>query len=85
MMVCKDRSRACDGMLNSSFNDDDWTVRAAAVHIVATKNLVAMKPKIAGLITDKKDKVRLLAAAGFLRMETNQPAKAPVRHMVKKG
>ena len=85
LMVCKERSKACDGMLNSSFDDDDWTVRAATVHIVATKNIAAMKPKIARLITDKKDKVRLLAAAGFLRMETNWPVKAPVRQTVKKG
>jgi HEAT repeat protein len=71
LMVCKARNKTCDRLLSSSFTDDDWTVRAAAVHIIATNDLVAMKPRIAALITDKKDKVRLRAAAGYLRMEAN--------------
>ncbi len=85
LMVCTDKNKACDGILQSSFGDDDWTVRAAAIHVVTTRNLVAMKPKIAGLITDKKDKVRLRAAAGYLRMEAKQPVGRPVRPLVKKG
>jgi hypothetical protein len=69
-------------MLASSFYDEDWTVRAAAVYVVTTGNLTVMKPKIADLIADKKIKVRLRAAAGYLRMETNRPAKTqPIRKL----
>lgn len=85
MMVCTERGKACDGMLAISFHDDDWTVRAAAVHIATTKNMVSLRPQVADLIADKKDKVRLRAAAGYLRMETNRAVKAPVRPLVKKN
>lgn len=80
LTVCTIKSKTCDDMLSSAFEDEDWTVRAAAVHIVAAKNIGAMKPNLAELIGDKKNKVRLRAAAGYLRMESNQPAKAqPLR------
>jgi HEAT repeat protein len=85
MMVCKARNKTCDRLLSSSFSDEDWTVRAAAVHIVTTNNLSAMKPEIAALITDKKDKVRLRAAAGYLRMETSGQGKTAVRPLLKKS
>lgn len=79
MMVCNERTKTCDELLASSFTDEDWTVRAAAIHIVTTKNLSLLKPKVAVLIGDKKEKVSLRAAAGYLRMETNRPVRAAVR------
>ena len=85
LMVCTEKGKACDRMLDSSLHDDDWTVRAAAIHLVATKNVAAMKPAIAELFTDKKEKVRLRAAAAYLRMEKNSPAKTPIRPLVKKN
>jgi len=83
LMACTSRNKTCDEMLASSFTDEDWTVRAAAVHVVSTRNLQAMKPKIAELIADEKDKVRLRAAAGYLRLESNRPLKAPARPLNK--
>ena len=80
LAVCKTKNGTCDEMLSTAFDDDDWTVRAAAVHIVTTGNFTAMKPKIVNLIADKKIKVRLTAAAGYLRMAANRPVKpSPVR------
>jgi len=72
LTVCKTRNRTCDEMLTEAFDDEDWAVRAAAIHIVTTGNLTSMKPKVAALIADKKNKVRLRAAAGYLRMEDNR-------------
>ncbi len=72
LTVCKTKSRTCDEMLAVAFDDDDWAVRAAAIHVATTGNLTSMKPKIAGLIADKKNKVRLRAAAGYLRMDDNR-------------
>ena len=69
LMVCTEKGKACDGLMASAFHDEDWTVRAAAVHIAATKGMTGLRPQMAALITDRKDKVRLRAAAGFLRME----------------
>jgi HEAT repeat protein len=75
LAVCKTRNSTCEEILPSSFDDDDWTVRAAAIHVVTTRNLTAMKPRIADLIADRKNKVRLRAAAGYLRMEANPSVK----------
>jgi HEAT repeat protein len=69
LTLCTTKNHACHEMLGTAFEDDDWTVRAAAVHIVTTGNWTGMKSNIAGLIQDRKDKVRLRAAAGYLRME----------------
>lgn len=85
LMICSGRSKACTEMLPSALKDDDWTVRAAAIHVVATKNLTAMKPNIAAAISDKKDKVRLRAAATYLRLESKRPLKAPAPPRVKKS
>jgi HEAT repeat protein len=86
LMVCREKNKACDAMLAPAFTDEDWTVRAAAVHVAATKAGPAWQSNVATLLTDKKDKVRLRAAAGFLRMEANKtPVKKPTRPSVKKG
>jgi HEAT repeats len=74
LTVCTRKSHTCSEMLGTAFDDDDWTVRAAAVHIVTTGNWRGMKSNIAGLIDDKKNKVRLRAAAGYLRMEEYRQA-----------
>jgi hypothetical protein len=74
LAVCKTRNSTCDKMLSLSFDDEDWPVRAAAVYIVATGNLTAMKQNVANSIADKKSKVRLRAAAGYLRMEAARSA-----------
>ena len=72
LLVCSENNKPCDEMLGTAFGDEDWTVRAAAVHLVATKNLTSMQSKLAELLEDKKDKVKLRAAAGYLRMEASR-------------
>lgn len=80
--VCTTKNKTCSEMLRTSFDDDDWTVRAAAIHIVATGNYHWLKPKVANLIADKKAKVRLRAAAAYLRIETNRsPKPMPLRKL----
>lgn len=76
LTVCATKSQTCNELLGTAFNDDDWTVRAAAIHVVTTGNWTGMKSNIAGLIQDKKNKVRLRAAAGYLRMEEYRPGKS---------
>ncbi|MFL6448957.1 MAG: HEAT repeat domain-containing protein [Bryobacteraceae bacterium] len=83
LTVCKTpKNRTCNEMLSIAFDDDDWTVRAAAIYIVTTGRLTAMKPEVANLIADRKSKVRLRAAAGYLRMESTRVAKPqPIRKL----
>ncbi len=73
MMVCTQKDKACEEMLGASFQDEDWTVRASGVQMVAMLKQQKKLPLVAGLLEDKKDKVRLRAAATVLRLE-NMPA-----------
>jgi len=72
LLVCEEKSKACDEMLAASYTDEDWSVRAAGVHLTATKRLTAALPKLTPLLSDKKDKVRLSAAATVLRLEAGK-------------
>lgn len=73
--VCGGKNPTCNQMLQSAFDDDDWTVRAAAIHIATAGNMIRLEPKVAGLIEDKKIKVRLRASAGYLRLQANRSAR----------
>jgi len=73
--VCGGRNALCYGMLPSAFDDDDWTVRAAAIHIATAGDIIRLQPKVANLIQDKKTKVRLRAAAGYLTLQASRSAK----------
>jgi HEAT repeat protein len=55
--------------LRNSLSDKNWSVRAAAVHAVALQNNVAMQNDLIPLLDDKKEAVRLRAAAAYLRLE----------------
>ncbi len=82
--VCGGKNATCNQMLQSAFDDDDWTVRAAAIHIVTAGNMIRLEPKVAGLIADKKTKVRLRAAAGCLRLQANRSARPSAPRPTKK-
>lgn len=73
LMVCTNKDKACEEMLGASFPDEDWTVRASGVQMVAMFNQRQKAGLVAQLLEDKKDKVRLRAAATVLRLE-NVPA-----------
>lgn len=75
LTVCSNQNATCNEMLESAFDDDDWSVRAAAIHVVTAGNLTRLEPKIGNLIEDKKSKVRLRAAAAYLRLEANRSAR----------
>jgi HEAT repeat protein len=75
LTVCTTNNPTCTEMMGTAFDDDDWAVRAAAIHVATTGNWTWKKSNIAALIQDKKTKVRLRAAAAYLRMEEYRPAK----------
>lgn len=49
--------------------DKDWSLRAAAVHVVATHPFPTLRPQLVPLLDDKKGPVRLRAAAAYLRLQ----------------
>jgi len=56
--------------LQDSLGDRDWSVRAAAVHAIALRNDPALESDLLPLLDDKKEAVRVRAAAGYLRLES---------------
>ena len=55
--------------LEDALSDKDWSVRAAAVHAIALRNDPALENHLLPLFDDKKEAVRVRAAAGYLRLE----------------
>jgi HEAT repeat protein len=55
--------------LQDALTDKDWSVRAAAVHAIALRNDPALENDLVSLFEDKKEAVRVRAAAGYLRLE----------------
>ena len=55
--------------LEDALSDKDWSVRAAAVHAIALRNNPALGMDLVPLMEDRKEAVRVRAAAGYLRLE----------------
>jgi HEAT repeat protein len=55
--------------LEDALTDKDWSVRAAAVHAIALRNNPALEMDLVPLMEDRKEAVRVRAAAGYLRLE----------------
>jgi HEAT repeat protein len=60
--------------LQDALADKDWSVRAAAVHAIALRNDPALESDLVPLLEDKKEAVRVRAAAGYLRLEAIKSA-----------
>ncbi|MFQ3589067.1 MAG: HEAT repeat domain-containing protein, partial [Chloracidobacterium sp.] len=63
-------------MLREALTDEDWTVRAAAVHALAMSDQTDVLGDLVPLFQDKKEAVRYRAAAAYLRLAV-EPAKPP--------
>jgi HEAT repeat protein len=70
LMLSTDRDPEVLVALNDALADKDWSVRAAAVHAIALRNDPASESSLLPLFEDKKDAVRVRAAAGYLRLES---------------
>ena len=58
-------------------SDNEWSVRAAAAHLVAMHPFPQFREQLVPLLDDKKDAVRVRAAAAYIRLQHNtkvQPA-----------
>ncbi len=68
LLLGTEKDKATAAALRDALEDKDWSVRAAAVHSLALRNDVSVKPDLARLLNDSKEQVRLRAAAGYLRL-----------------
>jgi len=53
----------------SALSAKEWPVRAAAAHVIAVHPFPQYRDKLVGLLDDKKEPVRLRAAAAYLRLQ----------------
>ena len=72
LMLGRDKSRTTVDALLDALLDKDWSVRAAAVHSLALRNDPALRKDLEPMLQDKKEAVRLRAAAGYLRLSAIQ-------------
>jgi HEAT repeat protein len=72
LLLSTDRAADVLPALRDALTDKDWSVRAAAVHAIALRNDPALAPDLVPLFEDKKEAVRVRAAAGYLRLESIQ-------------
>jgi HEAT repeat protein len=85
LLLSIDKSPEVLQALQDALADSDWSVRAAVVHAIAMRNDPALAPDLVPLLDDKKEAVRVRAAAGYLRLDAirsapaKQEPKKPVR------
>jgi HEAT repeat protein len=69
LLLSADREPDVLPALRDALADKDWSVRAAAVHAIAVRNDPALDMDLVPLMDDRKEPVRVRAAAGYLRLE----------------
>jgi HEAT repeat protein len=69
LLLSLDKSPEVLPALQDALGDSDWSVRAAAVHAIALRNDPALESDLVPMFEDKKEAVRVRAAAGYLRLE----------------
>jgi len=78
LLLSTDHSPEVLQALRNALGDTDWSVRAAAVHAIAVRNDPALETDLIPLFEDKKEAVRVRAAAGYLRLEAIKSAQITV-------
>jgi HEAT repeat protein len=69
LLLGHEKDAATADIVKADLTDKEWSVRAAAVHVVATHPYPALREDLIPLFDDKKDGVRLRAAAAYLALE----------------
>jgi len=81
LLIGNSHDRTLADMVGSALSDNEWSVRAAAVHVVAMHPFPEFREKLVPLLDDKKNAVRIRAAAAYIRLQHNTkvlPAKPGV-------
>ena len=70
IMLSSDRTAEVSHIVEESFMDDEWSMRAAAVQIAALRRQRTWRSHLVPLLDDTSRKVRYRAAACYLRLST---------------
>jgi HEAT repeat protein len=68
LVLSSDRSPEVRTQIEQAFNDSDWSMRAAATQIAASRNERAWRFRLVPLIEDTNRRVRYRASSSFLRL-----------------
>ena len=68
IVLSSDRSPEVRNQIEQAFNDSDWSMRAAATQIAASRNERSWRFRLVPLFEDTNRRVRYRAAAAFLRL-----------------
>lgn len=80
LLLASDRTPEVRSLIAESFTDEEWSMRAAGVQAAALRAERSWRPQLAALLADENRKVRLRAAAVYLRLNQNgRAAHAPSR------
>ena len=77
LIIGSSRDPSLADAVESALTDKEWSVRAAAVHLVAMHPYPRFREKLVPLLDDKKEAVRLRAAAAYIRLQ--HVTKAPTK------
>jgi len=69
LLLGREKDRETLEALRAALSDKDWSVRAAVVHSLALHNDRSYERDMVSLFDDKKEAVRLRAAAAYLRLQ----------------
>lgn len=78
-MLAREKDKISLKILRDSLDDKEWSVRAAVVHALALRGQAEVKNDLIALLDDKKDEVRLRAAAAYLRFDGMSKRKSEKR------
>jgi HEAT repeat protein len=70
LLIGSSRDPTLADAVGSALSDKEWSVRAAAVHLVAMHPFPEFREKLIPLLDDNKDAVRVRAAAAYIRLQS---------------
>ena len=69
LLLSTDTSQESKAAVKAALGDKNWTVRVAAVRAVAIRDITPFRADVAALLDDKREEVRLTAAAAIIRLK----------------
>jgi HEAT repeat protein len=69
LLIGSSHNPALADAVGSALSDKEWSVRAAAVHLVAMHPYPGFRQNLVPLLDDKKEAVRVRAAAAYIRLQ----------------
>jgi HEAT repeat protein len=77
LLLSTDTAESSKQAVRSALSDKNWTVRVAAARAVATRDILPFYSDVLPMLDDKREEVRLAAAATIIRLK--QPLPKPVK------